>query len=140
MYKNMSRYLQLRARRSSEFGHPHPTIRPTKIPEYIKSAFRSKEIISGTVEQEIKGGYIIDLGGFKAFCPHSEMYPHNYKIVRPIKSAHKLNIFDFIIKELNNRSVIVSSKKVAEIAFRITTWAMILVVIWLMLQWVLAFV
>lgn len=41
--------------------------------DLLEQAFREEVTVEGLVEREIKGGYEVKLGEFRAFCPYSQM-------------------------------------------------------------------
>lgn len=86
------------------------------IPRKLKEAAKKKKYISGRLEKRTKGGYTINVDGFMAFCPNSEMYPHplsesEHKKLK--KKAHK-----FVVIQIKKRSLVISRKRVV----RYETW------------------
>ena len=67
--------------------------------------------MDGQIKSKIKGGYRINVMGYDAFCPNSEMYP-NPNLVLDRTILGKTMKYRIIKVELN--SVIVSRKKAAE--------------------------
>ena len=80
--------------------------------EMLEQAYLEKMSVEGLVEKEIKGGYDIRIGEFRAFCPHSKMGEK-----RSDNSAEYVGKrLSFKIQEYkeNGRSILVSNRAIHE--------------------------
>lgn len=77
----------------------------------LEIAFEKEIPISGTITQEVNGGYNVKLSEFSAFCPFSQIDPL-------LKASGTLvgKTINFIIHELNlkNNKIVVSQKKISD--------------------------
>jgi small subunit ribosomal protein S1 len=81
-------------------------------PEMLEQAYLEKMPVEGLVEKEIKGGYEIKIGEFRAFCPYSMMDER-----RSENSAEYIGKrLSFKIQEYKNngRSILVSNRVIHE--------------------------
>ncbi len=81
-------------------------------PEMLEQAYIEKMPVEGLVEKEIKGGYEIKIGEFRAFCPYSMMGEK-----RSDNSAEYIGKrLSFKIQEYkdNGRSILVSNRAIHE--------------------------
>jgi small subunit ribosomal protein S1 len=90
------------------------------VPARIENAKQNNRLITGRVLMEVKGGYTVEIEGFRAFCPYSEMYrfgknEHEVKSKKSKKQKRNSNVMEFIVIEVSLRSVVVSSKRAAKI-------------------------
>ena len=78
----------------------------------LVQAFREKMPVEGLVEKEIKGGYDIKIGDFRAFCPYSMMGDRRSE--DPAEYVGKR--LSFKIQEFGNngRSILVSNRAIHE--------------------------
>jgi len=113
MYKGASRFLQHLTMKDKE--KPPQKLDKKQdtygIPSHIKRIARTTGLIRGCFHEEVKGGYIVDIEGFQAFCPHSEMDPD---VVPNAPNVQKQVQFRIIKVDVEKRSVIVSRKRAAE--------------------------
>jgi len=73
MYKNLSRYIKRQVNRQAS---PDKKKRERReVSGKLKRAFREKQFVLGEFVGEARGGYRVNIDGFVAFCPYSEMYP-----------------------------------------------------------------
>lgn len=115
MYKSTSRFIQRQSDRAAASDPKEKEEKtPPKIPRRLKRALNSSTVTQGRIVERVKGGYKIDLDGFSAFCPFSQMYPRplpeywlpNFGILRK-------QTLEFIVIEVGLNSVIVSRRKAA---------------------------
>jgi small subunit ribosomal protein S1 len=100
---------------NAENGEMHFT---TKIsgnaagPEMLEQAYLEKIPVEGLVEKEIKGGYEIRIGEFRAFCPYSKMGERRSDNPAEYIGKH----LSFKIQEYkdNGRSILVSNRVIYE--------------------------
>src|SRR5208337_1676588 len=81
-------------------------------PEMLEQAYLEKMPVEGLVEKEIKGGYEIRIGEFRAFCPYSKMGER-----RSDNSSEYIGKrLSFKIQEYKNngRSILVSNRVIHE--------------------------
>lgn len=78
----------------------------------IENAYNNAIPVEGHVEEEIKGGFAIKIGGTRAFCPYSQM---GFKEKKE-PAAYIGRTMTFIITEYKNegRNIIVSNRKIGE--------------------------
>jgi small subunit ribosomal protein S1 len=84
-------------------------------PALLEQAYRNQIPVEGIVEKEIKGGFEIRLGEFRAFCPFSQMGPkHSESASEPPIGKH----LPFIIQEYkeSGRNMLVSNRAIHEAA------------------------
>jgi len=78
----------------------------------LEKAYKNKIPVEGVVEQEIKGGYEVKIGGTRAFCPYSQMGLKRTEEGTNWVGKH----LTFIIQEYkdNGRNLIVSNRAIEE--------------------------
>ena len=80
--------------------------------ELLERAFQEKIPVEGLVEKEIKGGYEIKIGVFKAFCPYSQMGSHR------VEDSHEVvgKVLTFEVQEYKDegRKILVSNRVLHE--------------------------
>lgn len=78
----------------------------------IQNAFNNKIPVEGTVESEIKGGFQVKIGGFRAFCPYSQM---GFK-KKEEPSYYVGRHLTFMITEFKNdgKDILVSNRQIGE--------------------------
>lgn len=123
MYKRASRYLTFRTEKTKIFNEVLENIsnKPNygnlniikKVPLYLNHAFKHGKTVEGIFKEKNKGGYVVDFNGFQAFCPYSEMYPQFEKPANDISLYMKK--FNFIVKNIDSDSVVVSRRRAAKI-------------------------
>ncbi len=74
--------------------------------DFLEKAYRNREVVEGRIVQEIKGGFLVDIGA-EAFLPHSQYLPEENTGGAGAKLPFK------IIKFGRNRGEIVVSHKLA---------------------------
>lgn len=81
-------------------------------PEMLEQAYLEKMPVEGLVEKEIKGGYEIRIGEFRAFCPYSMMGEKRSDNAAEYVGKH----LAFKIQEYkeNGRSILVSNRVIHE--------------------------
>jgi len=82
--------------------------------EHLEEAFRSQIPVEGTVQEEIKGGFAITLGGsIRAFCPYSQM---GLRRVEDAAAEYLEKQLTFLITrfEENGRNIVVSARAILE--------------------------
>ena len=82
--------------------------------EHLEEAFRSQIPVEGTVKEEIKGGFVITLGGStRAFCPYSQM---GLRRVEDAAAEYLEKQLTFLITrfEENGRNIVVSARAILE--------------------------
>lgn len=82
--------------------------------EHLEEAFRSQIPVEGTVNEEIKGGFAITLGGsIRAFCPYSQM---GLRRVEDAAAEYLEKRITFLITrfEENGRNIVVSARAILE--------------------------
>lgn len=81
-------------------------------PEMLEQAYLEKIPVEGLVEKEIKGGYEIRIGEFRAFCPYSKMGEKRSDNSAEYVGKH----LTFKIQEYkeNGRSILVSNRVIHE--------------------------
>lgn len=82
--------------------------------EHLEEAFRSQIPVEGTVNEEIKGGFSITLGGsIRAFCPYSQM---GLRRVEDAAAEYLEKRITFLITrfEENGRNIVVSARAILE--------------------------
>lgn len=82
--------------------------------EHLEEAFRSQIPVEGTVNEEIKGGFAITLGGsIRAFCPYSQM---GLRRVEDAAAEYLEKQLTFLITrfEENGRNIVVSARAILE--------------------------
>jgi small subunit ribosomal protein S1 len=111
MYKGASRFLQHHTEHAKE-----PSLEKKAqqgIPRKLRHALKSQQLIKGSLSDEVKGGYTVIISGYRAFCPHSEMYP------RPLTQADLSKLYrepvEFLVIEIGLQSVIISRKRAVQI-------------------------
>lgn len=108
MYKCASRFIQHRL----EHAHGEKRLKIGQvIPLWMKKALESKKPRKGNILAEIKGGYTINLGGYRAFCPYSEMLPHHPPLSKSVLKSLKSQPVEYVIIKIEQNSVVVSRKK-----------------------------
>lgn len=78
----------------------------------LKEAFDEKIPVAGKVKTMIKGGYLIDISGVRAFCPHSQI--DNKLVIDPkvfINQAFDFRVIDF---KDNGKNIVVSRRQLLE--------------------------
>jgi small subunit ribosomal protein S1 len=100
---------------NAENGEMHFTTKisgDTAGPEMLEEAYREKIPVEGLVEKEIKGGYEIRIGEFRAFCPYSKMGERRSDNPAEYIGKH----LSFKIQEYkdNGRSILVSNRVIYE--------------------------
>lgn len=112
MYKGASRFLQHLAMKNDD-KPPQPLQKKKEgqaIPTNIKRLAGKTGVIKGCIQEEVKGGYTIIIQNFRAFCPHSEMYPK----LSALDVAKKESLHFQVIKiDVGKSSVILSRKRAA---------------------------
>jgi small subunit ribosomal protein S1 len=105
MYKRLSRFMQHLATsgKSSKVNKHFATV-----PERLKTAYKKQILIAGRITGTNKGGYIVTIDGFDAFCPFSEMYQSDLLLPDPQNPNEKRRVFEFKVIEIKVRSCIVS--------------------------------
>lgn len=80
--------------------------------EMLEKAFKSALPVEGHIEKEIKGGFEIKLGSFRAFCPYSQMGGRE----KQENSFYIGKTLPFIITEFKNdgKNILVSNRKILE--------------------------
>ena len=117
MYKSLSRFMQHLATKSrSKSSNTRNFFYP--VPERLKKAYHHKFLIGGKIIGKNKGGYIVEIDGFKAFCPFSEMYEPDLLLKDPNNPKEKRRGFEFLVLELKSRSCILSRIKALKIRTR----------------------
>jgi small subunit ribosomal protein S1 len=81
-------------------------------PEMLEAAYREKIPVEGLVEKEIKGGYEIRIGEFRAFCPYSKMGERRSD--NPAEYIGKRLSFKIQEYKENGRSILVSNRVIHE--------------------------
>ncbi len=81
-------------------------------PELLEKAYQEKIPVEGVVEKEIKGGYEVKIGEFRAFCPYSQMGQKRTENSAEYVGKHLL----FKIQEYKEkgRSIMVSNRVIHE--------------------------
>ncbi len=82
--------------------------------EHLEEACRSAIPVTGTVKEEIKGGFEITLGGsIRAFCPYSQM---GLRRVEDAAAEYLDKQLNFLITrfEENGRNIVVSARAILE--------------------------
>jgi small subunit ribosomal protein S1 len=80
--------------------------------EMLEEAYREKIPVEGLVEKEIKGGYEIKIGGFRAFCPYSKMGERRSD--NPAEYIGKRLSFKIQEYKDRGRSILVSNRAIHE--------------------------
>lgn len=116
MYKCASRFIQHRL----EHAHDKKNLRIESkigqvIPLWMKKALELKKPRKGNILAEIKGGYTINLGGYRAFCPYSEMSPHHPPLSKSVLKSLKSQPVEYVIIKIEQNSVVVSRKKAIQL-------------------------
>ncbi len=81
---------------------------------HLEEAYRSQIPVTGTVTEEIKGGFRITLGGsIRAFCPYSQM---GLRRVEDATTEYLEKQMQFLITrfEENGRNIVVSARAILE--------------------------
>lgn len=78
----------------------------------LEEAYREKIPVEGLVEKEIKGGFEIKIGAFRAFCPYSKM--GEKRSDNPAEYIGKHLSFKIQEYKDNGRSIIVSNRVIHE--------------------------
>jgi small subunit ribosomal protein S1 len=80
----------------------------------LKEAFEEKIPVNGKVRSLIKGGYLLDLSGVRAFCPTSQI---DTKLVKDPKAFINQS-YDFMIIEYkeNGRNIVASRRALLDVA------------------------
>jgi len=102
-------------RKGGENNNPilsHRKAREKLTLQWLEKAFASKERVRGRVQEQIKGGYIIDISGVRAFMPLSlSEIGGSPKHYLPVNAKVKFYIIDISLKD---RKIIVSRRQVLE--------------------------
>jgi small subunit ribosomal protein S1 len=80
--------------------------------EMLEEAYHEKIPVEGLVEKEIKGGYEIKIGEFRAFCPYSKM--GEKRSDNPAEYIGKRLSFKIQEYKDNGRSILVSNRAIHE--------------------------
>jgi small subunit ribosomal protein S1 len=78
----------------------------------LQEAFNNSKHISGTILKDIKGGFIVDIGGVNAFLPISHV---DINFVKDAK-VYIAKTYEFVITEfdIKKRNIVISRRKVLE--------------------------
>ena len=78
----------------------------------LENAFKNQLTVEGSVEEEIKGGFRIKLGGKRAFCPYSQMGGRE----KEENTSYVGRTLPFIITEYKEggKNILVSNRKIHE--------------------------
>lgn len=96
-------------------GEPQFSVRiagDTASKDMLRNAFESGIPVEGRIEQEIKGGYEVKIGGARAFCPYSQIGARKRAAASDIIGS----TLTFKIQEYKSdgRSIIVSNRAIDE--------------------------
>jgi small subunit ribosomal protein S1 len=81
-------------------------------PELLYTAYRNNMPVEGTVFSEVKGGYTINVSGYRCFCPYSQI---DFKLSDDkLKYINKSFIFRIIEYKENGKNIILSRKVLLE--------------------------
>lgn len=112
MYKGASRFIQHRL----EHAHGERKLKIGQvIPLWMKKALKLKKPRKGNIIAEIKGGYTINLDGYRAFCPYSEMSPHPPSLSKAVLKSLKSQPVEYVIIKIEQNSVVVSRKQAIQL-------------------------
>jgi ribosomal protein S1 len=106
MYKTASSLQQSRTERRAILNFRKI---PSAATKRVHLAFIKKKKILGKIFAVCKGGYTVDLKGFFAFCPNSEMWQYPKTKIEKLQLVGKS--FHFSVLKMQSDTAVVSSRK-----------------------------
>ena len=81
--------------------------------DVIQQAFLAKLPVDGKIEKEIPGGYEVNIGGVRAFCPHSQT-PRHIRAAEGEASPIVGKTYPFLVIDCKERECVVSNRALVE--------------------------
>lgn len=78
----------------------------------LADAFASRMPVEGLVAEEVKGGYRVDIGGKRAFCPYSQMSLHRVEGAEYLGQRLRFLVSEF---DAEDRNVVLSRRALLEL-------------------------